>query len=132
MELWLLEKQIENHLKFERQFGVQSKEEFRDLDNIYFNLGPRFNGLLSQITNKRKKVNEKQLRYIAVSLLDKLYQIHEANYVYLNLKPENVIVSIEGEIFLTNFTEIRSPLDENERLLNEEPDPYLDPQLFIK
>ena len=59
-------------------------------------------GDLHAILNKRKLKESEVLFYVAESILA-LNAIHSQNYVYRDLKPENLLLDLDGHIHLTDF-----------------------------
>ena len=53
--------------------------------------------------NKKKRFTEGESRIIISELILALEYLHQQNIVYRDLKPENVLVDLDGHVKLTDF-----------------------------
>lgn len=84
-------------------FLVSLKHAFQNEHKIYFVMEFMKGGELFQHLRKVKRFTEEQTRFIAACIITALGHLHNKDYIYRDLKPENVLLDEKGFAKLTDF-----------------------------
>lgn len=84
-------------------FIVGMKYAFQTKDKLYFVLDYCPGGELFFHLGKEKKFSEDRARFYAAEIVLALEHLHKRKIVYRDLKPENVLLTEDGHIRLTDF-----------------------------
>jgi len=60
-------------------------------------------GMLLSHLDKRQRFTEEQARFIVAEVACALGHLHSCNFIYRDLKPDNILMDAEGHICLTDF-----------------------------
>ena len=89
--------------KLSHPFLVSLKETFQNEHKIFFVMEFMNGGELFQHLKKIKQFSEEQTRFIVACVVTALSHLHNKDYVYRDLKPENVLLDEKGYAKLTDF-----------------------------
>ena len=89
--------------EMEHPFIVKLHATYQDHDHIYFLLDIALGGELFRVMEQLDKLQEPMARFYVGSLTLALQHIHMLEYVYRDLKPENVLLDCHGYIKLCDF-----------------------------
>lgn len=84
-------------------FLVSLKQAFQNETKIYFVMDFMKGGELFQHLRKLKRFTEEQTRFVAACIITALGHLHNKDYIYRDLKPENVLLDEKGYAKLTDF-----------------------------
>ena len=88
-------------------------------------------GELFQYLRKLKKINEKQAKFYTACITLALGHLHNKNYIYRDLKLENLLLDEDGYAKLTDFG-LAKFLEEDEKALTFCGTPeYLSPEVIL-
>ncbi|CAM5999966.1 unnamed protein product, partial [Sphagnum balticum] len=87
-----------DHPNIIRFFG-----SFKDSSYVYFVMKLYCNGDLYSLMKSKKSFDESQARFYAANVFLALEYLHINNVLYRDLKPENVLLSANGYLKLTDF-----------------------------
>jgi cGMP-dependent protein kinase len=73
-------------------FLVRLHATFKDQNRLYFLLDPILGGELFTVLRKRRFFSEDTARFFAAHVVDAFQYMHEKDYVYRDLKPENLLI----------------------------------------
>ena len=90
-------------LKVDHPFIVKIEDAFQTQNYLHLVLEFCPGGELFFHLNSRKSFVEKDSRTIISEVILALEYLHEQNVVYRDLKPENLLVDLDGHIKLTDF-----------------------------
>jgi serine/threonine protein kinase len=90
--------QVANH-----PFIVKMRYVFMTEDKLYFVMDFIRGGELYQNLIKKKRFNEELARFYTAQIAMGLGALHEKNFIYRDLKPENVLVNEDGFLYLADF-----------------------------
>jgi serine/threonine protein kinase len=82
---------------------IQLYTTFKDADQLYFLLEPVLGGELFNLLQKKKRFTETAGRFYAGSVVLAFEYLHNKDYIFRDLKPENVLVDKEGYIKVADF-----------------------------
>lgn len=89
--------------KIDHPFIVGMRYAFQTRDKLYFVLDYCPGGELFYHLGKAKKFTEERSRFYAAEITLALEHLHKLGIVYRDLKPENVLLTEEGHVRLTDF-----------------------------
>jgi serine/threonine protein kinase len=95
------EKSILMKLRF--PFLVGLHYSFQTPDKLYFIMDYINGGELFFHLQKEKKFSEERVRFYAAEIAAGLEYLHNAGVIYRDLKPENLLLTNEGHIVMTDF-----------------------------
>mmetsp|Transcript_15840 Transcript_15840/g.42610 ORF Transcript_15840/g.42610 Transcript_15840/m.42610 type:complete len:1194 (+) Transcript_15840:107-3688(+) len=84
-------------------FVVGLHWSFQDAQNLYMILDYAGGGDLFRLIDQRRRLPEDWVRHYAAELILAVQHCHEQGIVYRDLKPENVMVGLDGHMMLTDF-----------------------------
>lgn len=107
----IIEKNQLEHTKAEKiilshvnhPFLISLKYSFQSQNKLYFIMEFMKGGELFQHLKRVKQFSEAQTKFIAGCLIMALGHLHNKNYIYRDLKPENVLLDSKGYAKLTDF-----------------------------
>ncbi|XP_017773081.1 PREDICTED: cGMP-dependent protein kinase 1-like [Nicrophorus vespilloides] len=102
-KLAIMEKQI--HMSCENDFIVKMYKTYQDRKYLYFLMESCLGGDLWywRTSQEHGYFTEKTGMFLAACILEALAYLHQRNIVYLDLKPENVLIDANGYAKLTDF-----------------------------
>ena len=86
-----------------KQFEILSKFDHENIHKVVdmFLVTPYYsNNLYNYVT---KKLPEKVIKQIILQIIKALKYLHSLNYLHRDIKPDNILISNEGKIILTDF-----------------------------
>jgi len=90
-------------MKLEHPFLVKLHYSFQTPDKLYFIMDYINGGELFFHLQKDKKFTEERVRYYSAEIVAGLEYLHTAGVIYRDLKPENLLLTREGHIIMTDF-----------------------------
>ena len=98
--------------KFDHPFIMGLEFAFQDADRLYL-IMEFVNGgeLFFHLKQVKTGFDENRARFYAAEMILALEYLHKSGVVYRDLKPENVLIDIEGHIRLTDFGLSKAGLD---------------------
>ena len=107
----IIEKHQEEHTKIERDlltrincpFIVNIKFAFQDKDNLYIITDFMQGGELFFHLHKEKRFKDEKAKFYIIEIILAIEYLHKNKMLYRDLKPENVLIDINGHIKLTDF-----------------------------
>jgi len=90
-------------MKLEHPFLVKLHYSFQTPDKLYFVMDYINGGELFFHLQKEKKFSEERVRFYAAEIVAGLEYLHTAGVIYRDLKPENLLLTREGHIVMTDF-----------------------------
>lgn len=103
---------------------VRFEATFQDEDNLYFLLEYVERGDLSSMLKAERRLPLELVKFYAAELLLALEYVHSKNIVHRDLKPDNILISADYHVKLTDFGEAKkfdcsdemvdTPLEEGE------------------
>jgi len=88
---------------FNHPFIVKLHATYKSKDRLYFLLDPVMGGELFTVLRKNRLFPESTARFYAASVLLAFEHMHAREYVYRDLKPENLLIDYDGYIKVTDF-----------------------------
>lgn len=82
---------------------IQLYTTFKDPDQLYFLLEPVLGGELFGLLQKQKRFQEKAARFYGGQIVLAFEYLHGKDYIFRDLKPENVLVDSEGYVKVADF-----------------------------
>ena len=134
-------KKQENHVKTERNilvevdnnpFVVQLYYTFQNDKNLYFVLEYCPGGELFNLLQKKRRLSENQTKFYAAQMVLALEHLHKYNVIYRDLKPENVLITSNGYIKITDFGLSKMNVKQNEAKSICGTPEYLAPEILMK
>ena len=104
-------KNQEKHVKVEKNilseidhpFVIKFKGSFQTDKKLFFILEYCPGGELFNLLAKKRRFSEDQARFYSAQIILAIEHLHSKNIVYRDLKPENVLIDVEGYIRITDF-----------------------------
>lgn len=90
---------------------------FRFRDGAYLVLEYASDGDLHGLLRKKGSLDQASTRFVIGEIVAALWSIHEAGFVYGDLKPENVLITETGHIKITDFGGCRPYTEESKQLI---------------
>lgn len=84
-------------------FIVGLKYAFQTPEKLYLVLDYCPGGDLSEYLQREKIFNEDKTRFYSAEILLGIEELHRKNIIFRDLKPDNVVLDIEGHALLTDF-----------------------------
>ena len=134
-------KKQEEHVKTERNILVGLKDSpfiikmfysFQNDQKLYFVLEYCSGGELFNLLQRKRRLLEEQAVFYAAQMVLALEHLHKQNIVYRDLKPENVLITENGYIKITDFGLSRMNVKQNEAKSICGTPEYLAPEIIMK
>jgi len=90
-------------MKLEFPFLVGLHYAFQTPDKLYFVMDYVSGGELFFHLQKEKKFSEERVRFYGAEIVAGLEYLHNAGVIYRDLKPENLLLTNEGHLVMTDF-----------------------------
>jgi serine/threonine protein kinase len=90
-------------MKLEHPFLVKLHYSFQTLDKLFFVMDYINGGELFYHLQRDKRFSEERVRFYAAEIVSGLDYLHSAGVIYRDLKPENLLLTREGHIVMTDF-----------------------------
>jgi len=90
-------------MKLEHPFLVKLHYSFQTSDKLFFVMDYINGGELFYHLQKDKRFSEDRVRFYAAEIVSGLDYLHGAGVIYRDLKPENLLITREGHIVMTDF-----------------------------
>jgi serine/threonine protein kinase len=90
-------------MKLEHPFLVKLHYSFQTPDKLFFIMDYINGGELFFHLQRDKKFSEERVRFYAAEIVSGLDYLHTAGVIYRDLKPENLLLTREGHIVMTDF-----------------------------
>lgn len=90
-------------LKVDHPFIVKLYKTFEDPDHVYFLLEYVYGGEVFSHLRQAGRFSKEYTKFYAGQIVLVLKYLHEMNIVYRDLKPENLLISANGYIKITDF-----------------------------
>jgi len=90
-------------MKLQHPFLVNLNYSFQTEDKLYFILDYVNGGELFYHLQREKRFSEDRVRYYGAEIVLALEYLHSSGVVYRDLKPENLLLTDEGHICMTDF-----------------------------
>jgi len=126
-KLILREKKVMMRLRHKRLIALHGT--FKDTSRIYFLLDPCLGGELFTLLRKSRYFKEKVARFYAACVIEAFEYMHSRQVIYRDLKPENLLLDINGYLKLTDFGFAKVVKDKTFTLCGT-PD-YIAPEILI-
>lgn len=84
-------------------FLVALYATYKNKDRLYFLLEPSLGGELFSVLREKTLFDEDTSRFYAAHIVLAFEYMHSMNYVYRDLKPENLLLDSQGYLKLTDF-----------------------------
>jgi serine/threonine protein kinase len=119
----IIERNEVDHTKAERNilqklihpFLMNLHYSFQTPDKLYFVMDYVNGGELFYHLQKDRKFSEERTRFYCAEIVLGLEYLHSENVIYRDLKPENLLLTQEGHICLTDFGIAKEGLSDNDR-----------------
>lgn len=93
----------ETMLQMQHPFLIELFATYKDANMIYFLLEPVMGGELFSLLRRSKMFDEEVAKFYAGCVISAFEYMHSKNFVYRDLKPENLLLDSEGFIKITDF-----------------------------
>ncbi len=92
---------------------------FRFLDGAYLVLEYASGGDLHTLLRKNGSLDHESTKFVIGSVAAALWSIHERGFVFVDIKPENILITESGHIKLTDFGGCRPVTQEAQQLVKD-------------
>ncbi|KAI7901055.1 kinase-like domain-containing protein [Cokeromyces recurvatus] len=129
---WILQQKELVHTRTERDILVRLRNQpflinlnylFQSSSELFLVLDYCAGGDIATQLSLLSRFSEEKTRFYAAEIVQGLKILHQNNIVYRDLKPENVLIGLDGHIILTDFG-LSKIFTENDIINNEENVPY--------
>ena len=109
-----------SHLKYEKDVQLELSDHpfivtlygtLQDANFIYFLLEPSLGGELFSLLREQEKFTKEVARFYAASIILAFQSMHQNNILYRDLKPENLLLDINGYLKVTDFGFAKKTID---------------------
>jgi serine/threonine protein kinase len=90
-------------LNFNHPFLVRLFTTYKDRDRVYLLLEPSLGGELFTVLRSETLFDDATAKFYAAHLVLAFEYMHDRNYIYRDLKPENLLLDARGYIKVTDF-----------------------------
>lgn len=113
-------------------FFIEFFYSFEMNKNLYFVMEYCPGGELFTLIQKNVRLSESQARFFAAQLVLAVEILHSKDIIYRDLKPENVLLDVDGYIKMTDFGLSRMNVVEKEAVSICGTPEYLAPEVVLK
>jgi len=89
--------------KIDHPFLAKLYWSFQTDENLYFIMDFVNGGELFHHLTKEKRFSEERARFYAAEIVSGMGYLHECGIIYRDLKPENLLLSHQGHVIMTDF-----------------------------
>ena len=120
--------------KFNHDHVVRVLSVFEENNTAYMVMQYEEGESLQEVLQRRKTMEEDELRGILMPLLDGLEKVHEQGFIHRDIKPANIFIRTDGSAVLLDFGSARQALGGQTRTLTSVVSPGYAPfeQYFSK
>jgi len=90
-------------IRLQHPFCVRLFTTFKDKNLLYFLLEPALGGELYTILRRKKTFPNAVSRFYLGQVILAFQYLHDKNYIYRDLKPENLLIGSDGYLKVTDF-----------------------------
>jgi protein kinase A len=90
-------------LQLDSPFLVKLWQTYQDRDRLYFLLEPSLGGELFSVLREQERFPDTTAMFYAASVVVAFEYMHGKNFVYRDLKPENLLLDERGYLKVTDF-----------------------------
>ena len=116
----------------DRPFMIKLHHSFQNDKKLYFILEYCPGGELFELLSKKRKFTEDQTRFYAAQIVIALEHMHSKDIIYRDLKPENVLLDLDGYIKITDFGLSKMNISNKEATSICGTPEYLAPEIILK
>eukprot|EP00475_Leptophrys_vorax_P004150 TRINITY_DN1247_c0_g1_i1.p1 TRINITY_DN1247_c0_g1~~TRINITY_DN1247_c0_g1_i1.p1 ORF type:complete len:412 (-),score=98.89 TRINITY_DN1247_c0_g1_i1:475-1710(-) len=88
---------------FDNPFIMTLRFAFQTKTKLYLVMDYYHGGMLLSHLDKAQRFTEDQARFIVAEVACALGHLHSCNFIYRDLKPDNILMDLDGHICLTDF-----------------------------
>ena len=128
------QKQIRSELKTLRRldnpFVTMLQQTFKDRFNVYFMCEVGMGGDFLHYLRSIDHLTPRQIQFYAACVVEALAYLHSLNIVYRDMKPENMVLGVDGYLKLTDFGLTKS-LDKGDTFTFCGTKDYMAPEVIV-
>ncbi len=96
---------------------VQVRNVFEANNTVYMVMEYELGETFQDILNRRKTINEKDLKTIIFPIVDGMKVVHAAAFIHRDIKPANIFLRVDGDPVLLDFGSARTSLEQGDQSL---------------
>jgi TPR repeat protein len=96
---------------------VRVRNVFEANNTAYMVMDYELGETLQEILNRRKILDEPDVRMVILPIIDGMKLIHAHGFIHRDIKPANIFIRVDGEPVLLDFGSARQALEENRNAL---------------
>lgn len=97
--------QIEKEVttKIDHPFIIKLNDSFKTPNKVYLVMDFLSYGDILSLTSKRGILREEEAKFYIIEIILALEHLHKMNIIHKNLKPDNILISKEGHVVVTDY-----------------------------
>ena len=103
--------------QFKHRNIVHVRNVFEANNTAYMVMDYELGESLQEILNRRKVLEEEDLKSVIMPIIDGVKMVHAAGYIHRDIKPGNIFIRVDGEPVLLDFGSARQSLEGNKQSL---------------